>query len=198
MFPISKGSVLWNEPTVFPSPSRSFGTGFTATIPRCYDGDTCHAKIFFDGDPLPDLFHTLNIRILGIDAPEIRSAKCDLERCLAVRAKVELERIVGAGSFEEVPLVDCRHDKYGGRITCDAVSPSGRRVSTEMLKTGLAVEYYGKRKEHSWCEVDQWVSLLSARGEDRSLYQHLLACGWDLEETDDEGLELDDDEVDFM
>lgn len=146
-------------------------SGFSATIPGCYDGDTCHSEnLKFDGKTLPDLFASLNIRVLGIDSPEIRSAKCDLERCLAERAKYEINRIVKAGSGMPVSLVDCRHDKYGGRITCDLVI-EGRSAADEMLDTGLAVPYHGKRKNHSWC--DDFMSLT----EYDPLYRHVLACG---------------------
>lgn len=94
--------------------------GFTAIIPSCYDGDTCHAYEWrYDGIPLPYIFQDLNIRILGIDAPELRTAKCGLERCLAERAKIEMERIVGAGRKRRARLYGCKHDKYGGRLVCD-------------------------------------------------------------------------------
>jgi hypothetical protein len=54
--------------------------GFTAEISSYYDGDACLSHLLqFDTDMLPELFRSLNIRILGIDAPELRSAKCDLE-----------------------------------------------------------------------------------------------------------------------
>lgn len=164
--------------------------GFTAEIPSCYDGDTCHShNLQFDGKSLPDLFGNLNIRILGIDAPELRSAKCDLERCLAERAKWSLEQIVDAGSGRRISLVDCRHDKYGGRLTCDISiletkeKNEGRRsVADEMLRTGLAIPYFGKRKAFSWCDsnIDHPHPNL--------IRPHLLACDWsyDHDEEDEE------------
>lgn len=40
--------------------------GFTAVIPSCYDGDTCHSRhLQFDTNILPELFRNLNIRIMG-------------------------------------------------------------------------------------------------------------------------------------
>lgn len=171
-FHASLGSILPQ------SSSTSKLDGFTAIIPSCYDGDTCHTQdLQFDGKPLPDLFSSLNVRVLGIDTPETRSAKCELERCLAERAKLEMERIIGAGNGNRVSLVECRHDKYGGRITCDMIiGDGGRSVADEMLETGLAVRYYGKRKTHSWC--DQGESASSTPASSDPLYPHILACGW--------------------
>jgi micrococcal nuclease len=157
-------------------------TGLWAKIPSCYDGDTCHSQgLRYGNQLLPDLFSTLNIRILGIDSPELRTAECELEYCLAVQAKLELERILGAGDDKLVSLVNCRHDKYGGRITCDILAGDGRSAASAMLETGLAVPYHGKRKTHSWCDV--------SRMDDR-LYRHAVNCGWEMGETE---AERDDD-----
>ena len=58
--------------------NQSSRIGFSALIPSCYDGDTCHLEDFSYGEQkLPDLFSKMNVRILGVDAPEIRSAKCE-------------------------------------------------------------------------------------------------------------------------
>mmetsp|Transcript_25155 Transcript_25155/g.41246 ORF Transcript_25155/g.41246 Transcript_25155/m.41246 type:complete len:183 (-) Transcript_25155:646-1194(-) len=163
-------------------------SGFSAVIPSCYDGDTCHSTdLRFNDQPLPDLFGKLNIRILGIDAPEIRSAKCDLEKCLAERAKLELERIVGAGTGHPVSLVDCRHDKYGGRITCDLITSEGNSAAVSMLGTGLAIPYHGKRKTHSWCDV------VSPPDHKDPFYPHFLACNWDEKDEDYDYDEEEDD-----
>lgn len=142
--------------------------GFTAVIPRCYDGDTCNGVHWhYDGLPLPHIFQQLNIRVLGIDAPELRTAKCSLERCLAERARSEMERIVGAGNGRRVQLYDCKHDKYGGRLTCDIAAVDGGSAADEMLLTGLAVSYHGKKKTTSWGDLQPQSGALRA---------HVAAC----------------------
>ena len=154
---------------------------YTAIIPSCYDGDTCHMEDlqYHSYDPtstitaytttkLPGMFATMNVRILGIDAPELskRSSKCDFEQCLAMIAKVYLQHILRVGddidvagddtrrrhSPERVKLVNCKFDKYGGRITCDIQTPVVYSVSATMLESGLTVPYTGKtKKTYSWC-----------------------------------------------
>ena len=129
------------------------GHGFTAVIPSCYDGDTCYtSQLSFNGHPLPDMFSSMKIRLLGIDTPELSRARCELERCLARRAKHEIERIVESGKGYVLNLQKCKPDKYGGRMVCDILSRKGEVASELMLKTGLAVAYEGKKKDFSWCQ----------------------------------------------
>jgi len=129
------------------------GREFTTVIPSCYDGDTCYTtKLSYNGRPLPDMFSSMKIRLLGIDAPELSRAKCGLERCLAQRAKREMERIVESGKGYVLNLQKCKPDKYGGRIVCDILTRKGEVVSDLMLKTGFAVRYGGQKKDFSWCQ----------------------------------------------
>lgn len=135
--------------------SSSFPSGreFTAVIPACYDGDTCYtSNLSFNGQPLPDIFSSMKIRLLGIDTPELSRARCELERCLARRAKHEMERIVESGKGYVMNLQKCKPDKYGGRMVCDILTRKGEVASDLMLEAGLAVAYEGKRKDFSWCQ----------------------------------------------
>lgn len=129
------------------------GSAFTAVVPSCYDGDTCYTShLSFNGQPLPDMFSSMKIRLLGIDTPELSRAGCELERCLARRAKHEMERIVESGKGYVLNLQKCKPDKYGGRMVCDILTRKGEVASELMLKTGLAVAYEGKKKDFSWCQ----------------------------------------------
>ena len=129
------------------------GREFTAIIPACYDGDTCYtSNLSYNGQSLPDMFSSMKIRLLGIDTPELNRAGCKLERCLARRAKQEMERIVESGNGYVLNLQKCKPDKYGGRIVCDILTRKGEVASELMLKTGLAVGYEGKKKDFSWCQ----------------------------------------------
>ena len=135
--------------------SSSFPSGreFTAFIPACYDGDTCYtSNLSFNGQPLPDIFSSMKIKLLGIDTPELSRARCELERCLARRAKHEMERIVESGKGYVLNLQKCKPDKYGGRMVCDILTRKGEVASKLMLETGLAVAYEGKKKDFSWCQ----------------------------------------------
>ena len=135
--------------------SSSFPSGreFTAVIPACYDGDTCYtSNLSFNGQPLPDIFSSMKVRLLGIDTPELSRARCELERCLARRAKHEMERIVESGKGYVLNLQNCKPDKYGGRMVCDILTRKGEVASELMLEAGLAVAYEGKKKDISWCQ----------------------------------------------
>lgn len=71
------------------SNSNTNSKGFTAHIPSCYGDDTCRLQdLRYDQQRIPDVFQKLNVRILGLDAPEIGArVKCDVEQCLAQHAK---------------------------------------------------------------------------------------------------------------
>lgn len=104
-----------------------------------------------------------------------------------------------AGTGKRVVLVDCRHDKYGGRITCDVITDRGHSAAEEILRTGLAIPYFGKRKTHNWCELPDILPDVKD-----PLYQHLFSCGWegiiydeyDLDDDlkDDVFIQIDEDE----
>lgn len=145
-------------------------SGFTAIISECYDGDTCYAQdLQWDGALLPPLFRSPKIRLMGIDAPEWRTAKCPLEKCLAESARDFLEDLLGIDVStvqhrryeddkklpqERRTLRSCKNDKYGDRIVCDITCFLNGKASSAaraMLGSGLAVPYNGKRKQADWC-----------------------------------------------
>jgi endonuclease YncB( thermonuclease family) len=143
-------------------PNQSSHTGFSALTPSCYDGDTSNLEDFSYGkQKLPDLFSKMNVRLLVVDAPEMRSVTCESERCPAELAKRKLKEIV--------VLANCRHDKHGGRTTCDIITKHGYSAAEEIQRTGLAVPYTGKRKTHSWCDLPDVLPEV-----EDPLYQHLL------------------------
>ena len=137
---------------------------FTTFITGCYDGDTCYTNnLSFNGQPLPDMFASMKIRLNGIDAPELSRANCELERCLARQAKHEIERIVESGGGHVLALQQCKPDKYGGRMVCDIITRKGKVASELMLEKGLAVSYGGKKKEFSWCQHRKGPKELKSR-----------------------------------
>lgn len=123
----------------------------TAQISRCYDGDTCTAsQVLWHGAELPPIMgRNLGIRVRGIDAPEIRHGRCELEHCLAARAQRMLEAFVTA-QLADFQLERCVRDKYF-RLTCDIVNGAGESAADVMLRSKLAVPYDGQAKVHSWC-----------------------------------------------
>jgi micrococcal nuclease len=113
-----------------------------AQVVRVVDGDTfdASARIWLGQDI------KIRVRIMGIDAPELR-ARCDAERERAEVARDFLARRIEGG---EVKLTSVRYDKYGGCVDA-AVADAGGDIARAMLKAHLAHPYEGGRRA-SWCE----------------------------------------------
>lgn len=110
----------------------------------CFDGDTCKFNI----KDIPDIFgKNINVRLYGIDTPEIR-AKCKKEKDAAYIARDYVRNILENSS--RVDLITPSRGKYF-RIVAD-VQADGKSISEELIESGLAVPYYGKNKIKNWCE----------------------------------------------
>lgn len=115
-----------------------------ADVIRVIDGDTLalRARVWVGLDI------TVNARIRGIDAPELRG-KCDREKAMAEAARAHLAGIVAAGT---VRLRRVENDKYAGRILADIVTDDGTDLREAMLASGLARPYDGGGRD-PWCGV---------------------------------------------
>ncbi len=107
-----------------------------ASVIRVIDGDT----VVIDRE---------TIRILNIDAPEIRHAQCDSERQLGLAAKLRLKALL-SGAEPVVTRGDKgrMRDKYGRTLA--VLSVGGRDVGDILISEGLARQWTGKRRP--WCE----------------------------------------------
>jgi endonuclease YncB( thermonuclease family) len=106
-----------------------------------------------DGDTLDVRVHVwlgqqveTRVRILGIDAPELR-ARCPEERQRAGAARDWLLREVAK---RDVVLRDVRYDKYGGRVLAHVETEGGADLGRELLARHLARPYQGGRRD-GWC-----------------------------------------------
>ena len=107
--------------------------------PLCVvDGDTLHVEKRI-------------IRIVGIDAPEVR-AQCPAEAAGAERATAVLQRWVNAAPFELVPRLDRPTDKYGRELmTARRVVRGRTETAAEVLiEAGVARAYLGEARA-GWC-----------------------------------------------
>jgi len=85
------------------------------------------------------------IRIIGLDAPELRGA-CPAEIRLARRAQARLVQLLGAGH-----QVERRgRDRYG-RTLAVVRDARGRDVAPVMIREGLARPYNGRGPRGGWC-----------------------------------------------
>ena len=97
-----------------------------------------------DGDTF--WFRGVNIRIAGIDAPELFPPHCDRERELGEAAKKRLRELLNAGRFS-LEAVSRETDLYG-RVLRN-VHRGGHSLGDVLVREGLARPLHGRRQ--SWC-----------------------------------------------
>lgn len=112
-------------------------------IVSVYDGDT-----FFITDPTcnPVLCERIGVRLFGIDTPEKRT-RCAAEKSLAMDARKVLVELINNGSYIE--LHNTTKEKYG-RVMGDLYI-DGKNVADILVAKGLAVRYFGDKKQTDWC-----------------------------------------------
>jgi endonuclease YncB( thermonuclease family) len=113
----------------------------TAEVVKTVDGDTLEVKVqIWLGQEL-----TTNVRIRGIDAPEIKG-HCPKEKEMARAAAGQLAQLA-AGM---VKLSNVETDKYGGRVLADVQNGDGVELAKMMLESGLVRAYAGGARG-AWC-----------------------------------------------
>ena len=116
----------------------------TAKVIKVYDGDSITVASFFH-----DGVYRFNIRIYGIDCPEIRS-----EKRIALIVRDELSQLIMGAT---VCLTVRGYDKYG-RLLAD-IEYGGIDVAKWLLSRRYAVPYTGGKKT----QVD-WDNHIHPRG----------------------------------
>tara|TARA_B100001540_G_C15627941_1_gene560763 strand:- start:369 stop:806 length:438 start_codon:yes stop_codon:yes gene_type:complete len=111
----------------------------------CYDGDTCYVEI--DGKIRNDDGDLLKIRLLDLDTPEIKGAKCTKEKELALEARDFVNNLI-KNSMETEVLTEFKLDKYGRVLAYLIVDEED--VSTLLVDRGLGV-VYKKGYHKDWC-----------------------------------------------
>lgn len=110
---------------------------------KVIDGDSIEvrARVWLDLDV------TVQVRIRGIDAPELRGA-CPREKTLARKAKDGLSDLASG----ELKLANITHDKFGRRVDADVTNGAGVDLRAAMIAAGLARPYDGG-KRGDWCTL---------------------------------------------
>src|SRR5690606_17570242 len=104
-----------------------------ASVVHVIDGDTFLAEAHI----WPGQSIRINIRIRGIDAPEMKS-RCRSERNAALRAREALSGMIGQAN---VSISNIGGAKYYGRVLADVETQEGQAVSTAMLDRRLVRPY---------------------------------------------------------
>lgn len=128
--------------SVLPAHAASFKGPVEASVVTVLDGDTFLA----DAHVWPGQSVRVNIRIRGIDAPEMKS-RCLAERSAALEARAVLSDLLGGG---KVTISNIGGAKYYGRVLADVDTGNGEAVSEILLTLRLVRPYWGGRRE-SWC-----------------------------------------------
>lgn len=117
---------------------------------RAYDGDTIYVELAHSETAADALAHSIPVRLLGIDAPELHGAKTACERELAQVARdYVVKKLSGA---KQVDLESVGRDKYF-RLLADVLA-DGESVAAALLAKRLAVPYDGgKKKLTDWCAM---------------------------------------------
>lgn len=125
-----------------PAAAETFPGPVSATVLRVLDGDTFVAEArLWPGHVL-----TVNVRLRGIDAPEMR-ARCAGEREAAERARDLLGAMIGG---REIRISNIAGAKYYGRVLADAATAEGRDVAPAMIELEAA-RPYRSGKRGGWC-----------------------------------------------
>lgn len=120
---------------------KSFRGPVEATVLQVIDGDTFLAEAHV----WPGHSVRVNIRIRGIDAPEMKS-RCEAERAAALHARAVLADLVGGA----VSISNIGGAKYYDRVLADVATENGDAVSAIMLDRKIVRPYRGG-KRMSWC-----------------------------------------------
>ncbi len=114
-------------------------------IEKVTDGDTIDITM----TKLPEKLSHMKIRVYGVDTPERGSrGQCAKERELGEEASKFTKEKIKKGKDIQFELK--KWDKYGGRVLGDVII-DGKSLREDLIKAGLAREYYGDKKK-SWCE----------------------------------------------
>lgn len=137
------GAVVLSFVTSSPArPAELFPGPVQARVLDVLDGDTFLAEALV----WPGHVVRINIRIRGIDAPEMKS-RCEDERVAAQQARDALTEIIGA---EGILISNIGSAKYYGRVLADVATGQGESVAPVLLKRALVRGYEGGKRE-SWC-----------------------------------------------
>ena len=127
----------------FAASAAAFEQRVPARVKRVIDGDTVkvEARLW------PGIIAQINVRVRGVDTPEIRRAKCgEYERQRGRAARDFVRGIIG----KNVWLINVTHGKFGRRVVAGVWLADGRDLATLLIATGHGRPYRGGRRS-KWC-----------------------------------------------
>jgi len=133
-------AIFWHTPLL--NAAEVIRGPILARIVKVIDGDSFHAEVLV----WPQVKVGVNVRIHGMDAPEMRG-KCAVEKAAAAEAKQALKKLLGGGLvyLERVSLA-----KYAGRVVSVVKTKAGVDVAAAMISGGHGRKYLGGKRK-GWC-----------------------------------------------
>ncbi|MEO9336323.1 thermonuclease family protein [Mesorhizobium sp. SB112] len=123
--------------------AKDFKGPVEASVLKVLDGDTFLAEAHI----WPGHWVRVNVRIRGIDTPEMRS-RCVSERDAALQAQVALSEFLGE---QKISISNIGGAKYHGRVLADVETGDGLQVAAAMIESQFARAYSGGKRK-SWCD----------------------------------------------
>ena len=127
----------------FAAHAAAFEQRVPARVKRVIDGDTVkvEARLW------PGIVAQSNVRVRGVDTPEIRRTQCgEYERQRGRAARDFVRGIIG----KNVWLINVDKGKYAGRVVASVWLADGRDLATLLIATGHGRPYRGGRRS-KWC-----------------------------------------------
>lgn len=124
---------------------------YSLIAPTAIDGDTIRTDV-------PVWPHTnieADIRVIGVDTPELTSAGCatkaenDSIRAAAFAAKAFTEAWINRNS--PVVIGSVKPDAYSGRYDAIVTGAGGERLSAALIQSGHGRAYNGGKRQ-TWCK----------------------------------------------
>lgn len=139
---------------LLPSPLRAAPTTdaiTTFTITRVYDGDTFFIDLPRAGCYYDVLCRDLPVRVIGVDAPELRGAGCPEEKQMAILARDFLAAQLRGASA--IALIQVKRDSRF-RIDARVIIDGQHDLAALLISAGLGAPYSGSgaRARH-WCKT---------------------------------------------
>lgn len=106
------------------------------------DGDTIKCVFEYSGN-----LYKMNFRLYGIDTCELRDDDKQ-KQSLGYKAKIRLDELIGS-VYKQIVDLDCKqYDKYGRVLAVVHLPGIDNTLNDILLNEGLAVPYYGGKKQH--------------------------------------------------
>ena len=130
-----------------------FAGPVTATVLRVVDGDTLE----IEAQIWPQQWVRTNIRVRGIDAPEVRLTRytCEAEVALGHVATERVRELLGMRGSPIPPTVTLTEidlDKYGGRHVATVTMENGQSLGVRLMLEDLAKPWDGQQTSPTFCD----------------------------------------------